>query len=86
MSPAVQFRPLLTVPEVADRLNVSVRTVKRRIQAGELPAVRVGSSPQAPVRIDPIELEAFVESHRAPPAGEAADFPRPPHGGLEEDA
>jgi excisionase family DNA binding protein len=78
-------RSLLTIPEAAERLHLSTSTVRRRIWDGELPAVRLGAGPQAPVRIDPDELEAFVESHRAPPADEAADFPRSPRGGLEED-
>jgi len=43
---AVAARPprYLTVAEVAARLRVSTMTVYRQIQAGELPAVRVGKS------------------------------------------
>jgi excisionase family DNA binding protein len=74
---------LLTVAEVARLARVSERTVRRRIASGELPAIKVGTTPRAPVRIDPAELAAFVASH---PAGEAAGFPRSPRSGLEEDA
>jgi excisionase family DNA binding protein len=54
----------LTVPEVADRLSVSVRTVRRRIDLGEIPAVRLGSGPQPPVRVDPADLEAWLSAHK----------------------
>ena len=53
-------RPLLTVPEVADRLRVSVKTVRRRIESGELPAVRIGTGVRAPVRVDGDALEEFL--------------------------
>lgn len=42
---------LLTVRDVAERLNVSVDTVRRYIRRGDLPTVRLGSGPAAPVRI-----------------------------------
>jgi excisionase family DNA binding protein len=72
---------LLTVPQVAAKLNVSRSTAWRLVHSGELPARRIGSHRGSPIRVDPGELAAFVESH---PAGKAADFPRPPRGGLEE--
>jgi excisionase family DNA binding protein len=74
---------LLTVAEVARLARLSERTVRRRIADGELPAVRLGTGPRAPLRIGASELAAFVESH---PAGEAAGPPRSPRGGLEEEA
>jgi excisionase family DNA binding protein len=70
MTPAVQSRPLLTVSEVADRLSVSIRTVRRRIEAGEIRAVRLGSGPQPPVRIDPAELESWLAAHERSPRKE----------------
>jgi excisionase family DNA binding protein len=73
---------LLTVSEVAARLNISRSTAWRLVHSGELPARRIGSQRGSPIRIDPAELAAFVESH---PADEAAAFPRSPHGGEEED-
>ena len=63
-------RPLLTVPEVAGRLRVSVKTVRRRIEAGELPAVRIGSGTRAPVRVDEAELDEWLYGKSA--AGPAA--------------
>ena len=60
-------RPLLTIPEAAERLNLSTSTVRRRIWDGEIPAVRLGSGPQAPVRVDPDELDHYVYSECAAP-------------------
>lgn len=51
---------LLTLPEVADHLRVSVRTVRRFVERGELRVVKVGRKPLATER----ELEAFVASRR----------------------
>jgi excisionase family DNA binding protein len=56
MVPIVLARPLLSVRAVASKLSVSEKTVRRLIESGQLPAVRVGGQ----VRIDPAELEAFV--------------------------
>ena len=56
MTNAVFDRPLLSVRDVAARLAVSELTVRRLIEAGSLPAVRVGRQ----LRIDPDELEAFL--------------------------
>jgi excisionase family DNA binding protein len=56
MTSVVLSRPLLNVRSVADRLSVSEKTVRRLIESGRLPAVRVGGQ----VRIDPDELEAWL--------------------------
>ena len=48
--------PLYTVEEVADRLNVSIRTVRRRIKDKTLPIVRFGRL----VRIRPEVLAALI--------------------------
>jgi excisionase family DNA binding protein len=56
----VQPQNLLTVGEVAERLKVSRWSVYRRVEAGELPAVRLGSGPRAPIRVDERELEAWL--------------------------
>jgi excisionase family DNA binding protein len=50
---------LLTVREAAERLNVSEVTVRRRISAGELAAVRFGTADV--VRIDPHALVACLQ-------------------------
>lgn len=46
---------LLTVDEVADLENVSSKTIRRRIAAGELRALRNGRS----LRIRPQDLRAY---------------------------
>jgi excisionase family DNA binding protein len=50
---------LLTVPDVADQLQVSARTVWRWIADGALPCVRIGRT----VRVDPDVLERFLSHH-----------------------
>ena len=52
---------LLTVEEVAEILRVSPTTVYRRIQAGELPYIKLG---HRQVRIKPADLKAYIEAHR----------------------
>jgi len=52
---------LLTVDEVAEILRVSPSTVYRRIQAGELPAIKLG---HRQVRIKQEDLDAYIEAHR----------------------
>ncbi len=49
--------PLLTVKEVAARLQVSPEQVRRLIRAGDLPSVDLG--PRT-VRIRPADLEDFL--------------------------
>ena len=51
---------LLTVGEVALRLRQSERTVRDKIAAGALPAIRIGEGPRAPIRIPEAELEAWL--------------------------
>jgi excisionase family DNA binding protein len=48
--------PLLTAAEVAERLNISVRSVRRLIKDGRLPIVRIGGS----VRIRPEALATLI--------------------------
>jgi excisionase family DNA binding protein len=42
---------LLRVPEVAERLRCTDEVVRRKIRSGELPGVRLGSGPRAPLRV-----------------------------------
>ena len=51
---------LLTVAQVAARLQLSIRQVRRLIKARELKALRIGGR----VRIDPSDLNAFLERCR----------------------
>ena len=57
---AIQAPKLLTVDQVAARLQVSKWSVYRRVAEGQLPAVKLGAGPRAPIRVDADELEAFV--------------------------
>jgi excisionase family DNA binding protein len=52
-----------SVAEVALRLGVSGHTVRRKIAAGEIPAVRLGG-PGNSVRIPARALEAQLEEYR----------------------
>lgn len=51
---------LLTVHEAAEQLTVSVKTVRRMIDKGELDAVRIGRS----VRIEQSELDSILNRRR----------------------
>ena len=57
-NPRTSRAPLLTAAEVAEQLNVSLRSVRRMIADGRLPFVRIGRS----VRIRPEALEAMIEA------------------------
>ena len=72
MSTNEKRRALLTVPQAAERLAQGVSTIRRKISAGELPAIRLGTGPQAPVRIDAEELERWLEARRTDHDEEAA--------------
>ena len=43
--------------EVAERLQVSLWTAYRKIEAGLIPAVRLGSGKRAPIRVSEAELQ-----------------------------
>lgn len=56
---------LLTLADCAERLAVSLRTVRRLVKAGTLAAIRVGPGKTAPFRVRPADLDAFIESRPA---------------------
>ncbi len=56
---------LLTVPEVADAMKVSEKTVRRLIKRGLLPAFQIGEKGQ--LRVDEGELHRYIESQRVAP-------------------
>ncbi len=60
--------PLLTVPDVAERLRVAPNTVWRWLAAGRFRVVRVGYV----TRIRPEDLEAFLLAHLQEPASSVA--------------
>jgi excisionase family DNA binding protein len=47
---------MLTIKEVANRLKVSIKTVRRLIDAGELVAHRVGRG----IRVSETDLENYI--------------------------
>jgi excisionase family DNA binding protein len=57
---------LLTLSQVAERLQVSLSDVRRKIRAGALPSVRLGPRQ---VRVLAADLQAYVESRRRPLCG-----------------
>jgi excisionase family DNA binding protein len=44
----MRFAPLVSVQDAAQRLGVSVNTVRRRVKSGHIPSTRIGKA----VRID----------------------------------
>jgi len=51
--------PLLTVGQVAERCQVSERTVRRWIDAGDLAVIRLGRL----LRVRPIDLDQLLKEH-----------------------
>lgn len=56
--------PLLDVEEVAQRLGVTVRLVRRNVAAREIPFIKL----RRLLRFDPAEIDAWVERARVPTA------------------
>jgi excisionase family DNA binding protein len=59
MPSRIATTPLLTLLQVSNQLNVSVRTVRRLVEAGQIPFVRIGKS----VRISAAHLQGYILSH-----------------------
>ncbi len=53
---------LVTAQEVADRLGLSVSTVRWAAWAGKLPSVKLSARVR---RFDPDEIERYVDAHRS---------------------
>jgi excisionase family DNA binding protein len=56
-------QPLLTVRQVARRLQVSQLTVRRQVASGRLAAIKLGDAESSPLRIDPAELDRYLADH-----------------------
>jgi excisionase family DNA binding protein len=56
----IEDRALLTFPEVAKILRVSLATLKRLQRQGKLPALKVGGQ----WRVEPQALEQYLETQR----------------------
>lgn len=61
MTPPDTDGHLLCAKEVAKRLGVSLRSVRRLIRDGKIPALRIGHA----VRVDPEELRRALRRVRA---------------------
>jgi excisionase family DNA binding protein len=59
----VEQRPLMRATEAAERLNVSVWSVRRLVKRGVLTPVRL--HPTAPFRFEPEDVEALIDRGRA---------------------
>jgi excisionase family DNA binding protein len=61
-----KLEPLYTVAETAKILNVSEKTVRRKIDDELLRAIsfRRGGGRRGPVRVAPPDLEDFIRDHR----------------------
>jgi excisionase family DNA binding protein len=51
---------LLSLPEVADRLGCSIKTLRRRIATGDLAIIRDGRL----IRVRPEDLERYIQQRR----------------------
>ena len=58
--PPRQERHLLSLPDAADRLGICTKTLKRLIQARELPYIWIGRRR----KIDSSDIERFIDSHK----------------------
>ena len=52
---------LLTLQDAAGILNTSIKTLRRRIDAGELPVIRDGRI----VRVHPRDLQRYISARRS---------------------
>ena len=50
---------LLSVPQVAEVLNISISSAYQLSQTGEIPSVRIGRS----VRVRPEDLQSFIQAN-----------------------
>ena len=65
-----QPKPLLTIPEAAELLRLSVVQVRRYVADGSLLSVRFG---RRAIRIKPADLERFIEERTKRGQKEASD-------------
>lgn len=54
----------MTVAEFADRIHVSRRTAARKVAAGEVEVVNVGSRLRPRLRVTDSALDAYLKSRR----------------------
>ena len=66
-SSSISRNRLLSIPEVAEFLNISSWQVRRLVWRGDLPAVRIGRL----VRLDREDLDAYVTNQKCRNGSEA---------------
>ena len=62
----------MTVAQVADRLQLSEVSIRRKIASGEIPSVKLASAGRGAVRIPEDGLETWLHSVRQPSNGPVA--------------
>jgi excisionase family DNA binding protein len=55
------MRPLLTIPEVVERLKLSDSTVRKLVRDGQIASIRVGGNQ---VRVEQRALDAYLAAQR----------------------
>ena len=58
--------PLLTVPQVAERLALDVATIYRLVETGDLGCIKVASSKRGALRFTESHLEEWLARHERP--------------------
>jgi excisionase family DNA binding protein len=76
---------LMRVREVADELGQHPATIYRKITAGEIPSVRLGSG-RAAIRVPRAEFEQGLHGSNSQSGSGAAAPPPSSQGGLEGEA
>ncbi|MHB2023680.1 MAG: helix-turn-helix domain-containing protein [Mycobacteriales bacterium] len=62
-----QHKPvLLTIDEAADRMGVGVRFMRRLIEEGRIPVLKLG---ERKTRLDEADIDAYIERARIEPDG-----------------
>lgn len=51
---------MLTIDEVAEVLNLTVDTVRRLVRNGVIPAVKIGTASNSPLRVNPADLANLI--------------------------
>lgn len=51
---------LLSLSEAAEILNCSLKTIRRRVDAGKLATIRDGGM----IRVNPEDLKLYIQNHR----------------------
>ena len=60
-----RLRQLMSVPELADLLQISVKSVREHVRAGHIPSLKVGHLR----RFDPATIERWIVEQQRPAHG-----------------